>query len=480
MLDQPHTQRHQLRTTPPTLHAGNDEWSAPDTRIVPPRRPLDSAPGMDSTALVRVAALSNLLVTRESGRATLVEALRLGIEMLSEAARLSLAIVGERSPDDLTEVASASRIAPGDGVRAEPRMRRVRTLGLGEDLDRRVLLGGEAVRADGLRCQPLRSARGPILGALVVHCAVDLSARSKDALCILSDLLVVLLERQQSERTREVVLGALAAPHPARQAATEPRPDVVDHYEGRALRSLVGALRALPGVCGGIALVPVGGGRLCTLAPRRAARELDRRASQRVRAVAAAARRGQVVEITAGTADWEAAAPLLQLLARTGQPRPERLLLLPADGASARIAIVVLALHWQDAPPWLHAAQSLCLVAGERIAAGRARAALEAQGNAYDAFLSLMAHELRSPLTSVKGYAQLLIRQARRNALPDSAMRSVQAIEQQAVRLAEMIDELHDAARIRRNRLDLLTGTMDLARHRATAGRALAPSLGGS
>ncbi|MGZ6307617.1 MAG: histidine kinase dimerization/phospho-acceptor domain-containing protein, partial [Ktedonobacterales bacterium] len=33
-----------------------------------------------------------------------------------------------------------------------------------------------------------------------------------------------------------------------------------------------------------------------------------------------------------------------------------------------------------------------------------------AEGRARDAFLSLMAHELRSPLTSIKGYAQLLMR----------------------------------------------------------------------
>jgi signal transduction histidine kinase len=41
-------------------------------------------------------------------------------------------------------------------------------------------------------------------------------------------------------------------------------------------------------------------------------------------------------------------------------------------------------------------------------------------------------------------------------------MRSTEAIEQQSARISEMIDELHDAARIRRNRLELLLSPVDL------------------
>jgi signal transduction histidine kinase len=67
------------------------------------------------------------------------------------------------------------------------------------------------------------------------------------------------------------------------------------------------------------------------------------------------------------------------------------------------------------------------------------------------AFISLAAHELRSPLTSVKGYAQLLLRSARKDpAYPQNSLRALQSIEQQASRMSDMVAELLDASRIER------------------------------
>ncbi len=77
------------------------------------------------------------------------------------------------------------------------------------------------------------------------------------------------------------------------------------------------------------------------------------------------------------------------------------------------------------------------------------------QSLAHDAFLSLTVHELRSPLTAVKGYAQLLLRQARRLAVPPQTRQAIDAIEEQATRMADMISEMHDAVRIRRGDLEL-------------------------
>lgn len=90
--------------------------------------------------------------------------------------------------------------------------------------------------------------------------------------------------------------------------------------------------------------------------------------------------------------------------------------------------------------------------------------AVEAEGHARDAFISLAAHELRSPLTSLKGYAQLLARQSRKTPLSDSMQRSVEAIEQQSVRMAEMVGELLDGSRIQRGNLDLLPGYTELVK----------------
>lgn len=79
------------------------------------------------------------------------------------------------------------------------------------------------------------------------------------------------------------------------------------------------------------------------------------------------------------------------------------------------------------------------------------------------AFISLAAHELRSPLTSVKGYAQLLIRSARKDpAYPQNHLRALQAIEQQASRMSDMVAELLEASRIQRNVFELHARPADL------------------
>ncbi len=87
---------------------------------------------------------------------------------------------------------------------------------------------------------------------------------------------------------------------------------------------------------------------------------------------------------------------------------------------------------------------------------------LEQQARSFDQFISMTAHELRSPLTSIKGYAQLLVRQARRSGLREMALHSAEAIVEQGTRLADMIEQIHDAARIRRDKLELQCAPTDL------------------
>jgi PAS domain S-box-containing protein len=68
-----------------------------------------------------------------------------------------------------------------------------------------------------------------------------------------------------------------------------------------------------------------------------------------------------------------------------------------------------------------------------------------------DDFLSFASHDLKTPLTAIKGTADLLERQARRSAQPD-ALRSVELlgrISYAATRMAGLIDQILDVAQLR-------------------------------
>ena len=105
---------------------------------------------------------------------------------------------------------------------------------------------------------------------------------------------------------------------------------------------------------------------------------------------------------------------------------------------------------------------ALAEIARLRSEVTRLRLEVAEQGQARDAFISLAAHELRSPLTTVKGYAQLLLRQARRTPLPPAMARSVAAIDEQTARMSDMVGELHDATRIRRGDFEVICTHVDL------------------
>ncbi len=77
---------------------------------------------------------------------------------------------------------------------------------------------------------------------------------------------------------------------------------------------------------------------------------------------------------------------------------------------------------------------------------------------AKDEFLALSAHELKGPLTSIRGFAQLLrrgARQAPRGIERRADMQWVEKIEMQADRLGRLIEELTDAARADLGKFDL-------------------------
>lgn len=81
-----------------------------------------------------------------------------------------------------------------------------------------------------------------------------------------------------------------------------------------------------------------------------------------------------------------------------------------------------------------------------------------------DEFLSIAAHELKTPLTSLSGQAQLALRQLRRSGEIDPARikRSVEVISGQANRLSMLLNQLLDVSRLEAGKLVIAPAPTDL------------------
>lgn len=79
-----------------------------------------------------------------------------------------------------------------------------------------------------------------------------------------------------------------------------------------------------------------------------------------------------------------------------------------------------------------------------------ARLVAEAAVRSRDEFLSVAAHDLKNPLTTIKGFAQLLARQATRPPppTPEQLVQRAAQIEAAAQGMTELIDELLDVSRL--------------------------------
>ncbi len=74
---------------------------------------------------------------------------------------------------------------------------------------------------------------------------------------------------------------------------------------------------------------------------------------------------------------------------------------------------------------------------------------------ARDEFLSVAAHELKTPVTSLRGFTQLLLRDVRRGReiAPDRLARSLDTIERQTGKLSQLVTRLLDTAQIEAGKL---------------------------
>ena len=79
----------------------------------------------------------------------------------------------------------------------------------------------------------------------------------------------------------------------------------------------------------------------------------------------------------------------------------------------------------------------------------QARVQVERLARTKEEFLSDVAHDLQNPLTSIKGFAQILLRQSRRGELDEErVVKSAMQIEATAQRMQDLIGELLDVAAI--------------------------------
>ena len=97
------------------------------------------------------------------------------------------------------------------------------------------------------------------------------------------------------------------------------------------------------------------------------------------------------------------------------------------------------------------------------VAEREAREAAEAAVQARDTFLSIAAHELKTPLTALKGGAQLLRRRQLRGQLePERLVSGLDTLIRSIDRLSTLTDDLLDVARLRTGQLPLLARPLDL------------------
>lgn len=79
-----------------------------------------------------------------------------------------------------------------------------------------------------------------------------------------------------------------------------------------------------------------------------------------------------------------------------------------------------------------------------------------------DELLSVATHELRTPITSVKGHAQLMLRRLRNKPEAESERRSLEIIDEQLDRMIGLINELLEMSRLQTGHLHLDLEPVDL------------------
>lgn len=79
-----------------------------------------------------------------------------------------------------------------------------------------------------------------------------------------------------------------------------------------------------------------------------------------------------------------------------------------------------------------------------------------------DEFISVVSHELRSPLTPIRGFAQIMARELDKEGGHERHVAWLQTLQQHTDRLTRLVDDLLDVSRMRAGRLRVLREEVDL------------------
>lgn len=165
--------------------------------------------------------------------------------------------------------------------------------------------------------------------------------------------------------------------------------------------------------------------------------------------------------------DWARAAPDAGFLSLMRQLEVRSCLVAPLVARGHVIGSISLA----SARPHRYGAPDLALAEDlarrAALAIDNARLYREAQQaiRSRDAFLSVAAHELKTPITGLRGFAQLALRRLRREGElpPGQIERTMEVIDQQSERLARLVARLLDVSRIEEGQMHLQRHVTDLA-----------------
>lgn len=432
-------------------------------------------------SLAELAGLTHLLVAPITVERALTSAVERAAQLVPNARRVALYALNPATPSRLIQLATAERERGGELPRLNAEPVTAETLGFGEQADRQVLVEHSIVRPASATLLPLPGTRDAPLGALVVEMASASARPDIILLGLIGDTLGTLLEHRAAAEEQQRAARALAALPalafaPADGASNARAPaggpgaaDALAQTEEVAALLQQGAreLRALAAAHECIALVRMPNGAWTALPGVNLPGDIGITPAQ-AEALLLALREGPVTIAPDQNAMlWSELAPLRQ---QAGYPNA-RVHLIAAASPHETYAIYALAegMATPPGPRWLPLAHALATAVAAGIAARYLAAEARDEAHARDTYMSLAAHELRSPMTAIKGYAQLLLRQAHKQRLPEPMMRSTEAIEQQSQRLAEMLGELLDASRLRRGTLLMTAAQVDMGAALRTA-----------